>query len=162
MRVTNCSYYGGSTFQVPITLSDLKRWVLLLPPVSFCRHDAPHIQTRKISPGKKEKINREKNLSATTDCVTSPSHPVTPPTRTPPSLLRMDRGGYSHSGGRIRAQSGEGRGGVNAPIRVQLLLSAVLKAHARKHARTDFEADLNHVKMEYFLLNVRCFFRPAP
>lgn len=53
---------------------------------------------------------------------------------------------------------GKGGGGVNAPIRVQLLLSAVLKAHARKHARTDFEADLNHIKMEYFLLEVRCFF----
>lgn len=33
---------------------------------------------------KNKKQRREKNLSATTDCVTSPSHPVTPPTRTPP------------------------------------------------------------------------------
>lgn len=47
MRVTNCSYYGGSTFQVPITLPDFKRWVLLLPPVSFCLsewHEAPGME----------------------------------------------------------------------------------------------------------------------
>lgn len=64
MRVTKCSYYGGSTVHVPVTLSDLKRWVLLLPPVSFCLsewHDAPRIQAWKISPGGGKKREEKKS-----------------------------------------------------------------------------------------------------
>lgn len=138
MRVTNCSYYRGSTFQVPVTLADFKRWVLLLPLVSFCLskwHDAPQIHAWKISPEKKER-ERERNLPATTDCVTSSTPRVTPPTRTPPPPPQDGQRRFTHT----QMVASERRVGTErkfAPIRVQRLLSAVLKAHAP----TDYKAD---------------------
>lgn len=72
---------------------------------------------RSADPGAEDFSRKKKNLSATTDCVTSPSHPVTPPTRTPlppqSGQRRLLTLRWSH-------QSAEwGReGGVNAPIRV--------------------------------------------
>lgn len=83
---------------------------------------------------KKIKKNREKNLPATTDCVTSSSDRVTPPTRSPPPPQDGQRR-FTHT----QMIASERRAGTErkfAPGRVQLLLSAVLMAHARTHALT--------------------------